>query len=170
MKKQEGVTAVSLMVTIVIIMLIAGASLFTSQDLIVELNISTAYQDISTIKESVEGLRMLNELNPDEYVFEEIFLSEPISDISEYNERVGGKLQEGNEYFYLGFADDSLPDVYKESLKESMDLKSVNYNYIVNPENIEKVEVFLVDGVKVGDQFYYTYEEISAEYSNVNKK
>jgi hypothetical protein len=93
-----------------------------------------------------------------------------IDDISQYNPRVGNNLLEGEDYYYLGFADENMTDVMKQTLNEVLDVRSVENSYIVSYEDTGKVNVLLFDGVRVGDSYYYTYDEIHNAYSNLNKK
>lgn len=170
MKKQSGVTALSLMIIIVIIILIASSSLLSSQDLIVEAKIETVYNEIETVKEAARRLKSLNEMDPKKYDLSQMLFTDKITDISVYNDRVGQKLVEGQEYYYLDFKKDVISDTMKASILESLDIKSVTNSYIINMKEIDNIEAFLVDGIKINDNTYYTYEEIAKEYSGAIQK
>ena len=58
----------------------------------------------------------------------------------------------------------------RQTLNETLDVRNVENSYIISFVDMGKVEVFLVDGVRIGDNYYYTYEEIHNAYSNVTKK
>ena len=163
MKNQKGVTALSMMILIIIIILLASFAVFSSRDLVVEGNIATIYNEIDIIRDSILGLS-INESYEDG-----IFSSTKIDDINDYNARVGGNLKSGRTYYYLAYADDTMSDVYIQSLNEFLDVRSVQNSYIVSIIDVGEVEVFLVDGIRIEDTYYYSYEEISQNYSKASE-
>lgn len=155
MKNQKGVTALSMMILIVIIILIASFSVFSSRDLVVEGNITKIYSEISTLRESLRGLSIKEDYDKG------ILSTTKITNINEYNARVGENLINGRTYYYLDFGDANPSDVRIQSLNEELNVRSVENNYIVSILDVGKVEIYLVDGIRVGDKYYYSYEEIS---------
>lgn len=164
MKSQRGISALSLMITIVIIIMVAGYSLLFSRDTIVEGNVATVYSEMQELIEAAKGLSLdMDYLEENLSVFE-------LESITEMNPRVGNKLREGKKYYYFAYADEDFSDVMKDSLNEVLGLRSVSGSYIVAINDLGKVEVYLVDGININGKFCYSYEEIYAEYTEVNQK
>lgn len=162
MKNERGVTALTLTIVVVIIGIIAAFSIFTSRDVVVEGNLATVYSEISTVRE-----KMIDQSLSDSYETS-IIQTFKIDDISDYNYRVGGKLENGKDYYLFDFAGElgeAGSETLKQSLYEELDIKSVNKSYITCINDIGDVEVYLVDGIRVDDETLYTYEEIKEVYN-----
>lgn len=164
MKSQRGVTAASMVIVIIVLVLLAGFSVLTSREVITEANTQKYFQEIKVVNEQIKSLSL------DKKNFKNTLEAFKIESISQYNPRVGNRLLEGEDYYYLGFADESMTDVMKQTLNEMLDTRGIENSYIVSYEDAGKVNVFLVDGVRMGDNYYYTYDEIHNAYSNLNKK
>lgn len=164
MKNQKGVTAISMVIVIVIVVLLASYSILSSRDVVNEVKIQTYFQEIKLIGDSTKGLSL------DKSYFKDTFESFKIENIDEYNARVGNNLRADKEYYLLGFAEESTTEVMRQTLNEILDTRNVENSYIISLEDSGKVNVFLVDGVRIGDNYYYTYEDIHKSYSNVTKK
>ena len=164
MKSQRGVTATSMVIIIVILIMLAGYSVLTSREVITEANTGKYSQEVKLINDQMKNLSL------DKKNFKNTLEAFKIEDNSQYNSRVGNNLLEGKDYYFLGFADESMTEVMKQTLNEVLDVRSVENSYIVSYEDTGKVTVLLLDGVRVGDKYLYTYEEIHNAYSNLNKK
>lgn len=164
MKGQSGISALSLMITIVIIIIVAGYSLLFSRDTVIEGNVATIYAEISEMREAAKGLSLDLEYVKDNLAEFEL---ESISDI---NPRVGGNLREGKKYYYFGYADDSMTEVMKQTINEKLGVRNVSGSYVIAINDIGEVEVYLVDGINIDGDIYYTYDEIYVEYAEVNQK
>ena len=164
MKSQRGVTATSMVIVIVILIMLAGYSVLTSREVITEANTGKDFQEIQLINEQMKNLSL------DKKNFKSTLEAFEIEDIVQYNSRVGNNLLEGEQYYFLGFADESMTEVMKQTLNEVVDVRNIENSYIVSYEDTGKVNVFIVDGVRVGENYYYTYDEIHNAYSNLNKK
>ena len=164
MKSQRGVTATSMVIIIVILIMLAGYSVLTSREVITEANTGKYFQEVKLINDQMKNLSL------DKKNFKNTLEAFKIEDNSQYNSRVGNNLLEGKDYYFLGFADESMTEVMKQTLNEVLDVRSVENSYIVSYEDTGKVTVLLLDGVRVGDKYLYTYEEIHNAYSNLNKK
>lgn len=164
MKSQRGVTATSMVIVIVILIMLAGYSVLTSREVITEANTGKDFQEIQLINEQMKNLSL------DKKNFKSTLEAFEIEDIVQYNSRVGNNLLEGEQYYFLGFADESMTEVMKQTLNEVVDVRNIENSYIVSYEDAGKVNVFIVDGVRVGENYYYTYDEIHNAYSNLNKK
>lgn len=164
MKSQRGVTATSMVIVIVILIMLAGYSVLTSREVITEANTGKDFQEIQLINEQMKNLSL------DKKNFKSTLEAFEIEDIVQYNSRVGNNLLEGEQYYFLGFADENMTEVMKQTLNEVVDVRNIENSYIVSYEDTGKVNVFIVDGVRVGENYYYTYDEIHNAYSNLNKK
>lgn len=164
MKNQKGITAMSMVIVIVILILLAGYSVLTSRDIVTEVNIEQYFQEIKLISDQAKGISL------DKKTFKDTFESFKIEDLNEYNARVGNRLLAGEDYYLLAYGDESLTDVMRQTLNEILDVRSVENSYIISYIDTGKVNVFLVDGVRIGENYYYTYDEIHKAYSNLNKK
>lgn len=164
MKNQKGVTVISMVIVIVIIILLASYSILTSRDVVTEVNVQTYFQEIKLVNDNVKGLSL------DKKYFKDTFEPFKIENINEYNARVGNNLRPDRQYYLIGYGEESLTEVMRQTLNETLDVRNVENSYIISFVDMGKVEVFLVDGVRIGDNYYYTYEEIHNAYSNVTKK
>ena len=164
MKSQRGVTATSMVIVIVVLIMLAGYSILSSREIVTETNTGKYFQEIKLINEQTKSLTL------DKKNFKETFETFKIEDISQFNSRVGNNLLVGEDYYYLGYADPQMTDVMKQTLNNILDVRSVEKSYIISYEDTGKVNVFLVDGIRIGDNYYYTYNEIHNAYSNLNKK
>ena len=164
MKSQRGVTATSMVIVIVVLIMLAGYSVLTSREVITEANTGKYFQEIKLINDQMKNLSL------DKKNFKNTLEAFKIDDIVQYNPRVGNNLLEGKDYYLLGFGDESMTEVMKQTLNEVLDVRSVENSYIVSYEDTGKVTVLLLGGVRVGENYYYTYEEIHNAYSNLNKK
>ena len=164
MKNQKGVTVISMVIVIVIIILLASYSILTSRDVVTEVNVQTYFQEIKLVNDNVKGLSL------DKKYFKDTFEPFKIENINEYNARVGNNLRPDRQYYLIGYGEESLTEVMGQTLNETLDVRNVENSYIISFVDMGKVEVFLVDGVRIGDNYYYTYEEIHNAYSNVTKK
>lgn len=164
MKNQKGVTTISMVIVIVIIILLASYSVLTSRDVVTEVNVQTYFQEIKLVSDNLKGLSL------DKKYFKDTFEPFKIDNINEYNARVGNKLRTDKEYYILGYGEESTTEIMKQSLNEILDVRNVENSYILSFIDSGNVEVYLLDGVRIGDTYYYTYEEIHNAYSNVTKK
>lgn len=164
MKSQRGVTATSLMIVIVLLILLAGYSVLTSREVVTEINAEQVFQEIKLMNDQMKSLSV------DKKTFKDTLDAFKIEDISQYNPRVGNRLTSDEDYYFLGFAEESMTDVMKQTLNEALDVRGVENSYIVSYEDTGKVNVLLLDGVRIGNNYYYTYSEIHNAYSNLNKK
>lgn len=164
MKSQRGVTATSMVIVIVVLIMLAGYSVLSSREVLTEANTGKYFQEIKLINDQSKSLTL------DKKTFKDTFESFKIEDINQFNSRVGNNLLAGEDYYYLGFADEQMTDVMRQTLNNILDVRNVENSYIISYEDTGKVNVFLVDGVRIGDNYHYTYTEIHNAYSNLNKK
>ena len=164
MKNQRGVTATSMVIVIVVLIMLAGYSVLTSREVVTEANAAQYFQEIKLINEQVKGIAF------DKKIFEGTFEMFKILDVGQYNPRVGNKLRVGEDYYLLDFSNENMTEVMKQTLNEILDVRNIEQSYIISYIDTAKVEVLLVDGVRIGEKYYYTYSDIHNAYSNLNKK
>ena len=116
MKNQKGITAMSMVIVIVILILLAGYSVLTSRDIVTEVNIEQYFQEIKLISDQAKGISL------DKKTFKDTFESFKIEDLNEYNARVGNRLLAGENYYLLAYGDESLTDVMRQTLNEILDV------------------------------------------------
>ena len=100
MKSNRGVTALSMVIIVVIIIIILGFSLFSSKDLVSEGKVSKIYNEMSVVNNAMKQLSL-----EDRYLNTAI-KDYKITDISEYNSHVDGKLNSSKTYYHVNFGDD----------------------------------------------------------------
>ncbi len=165
MRKQYGVTTLSIVIVVVVLAILASASILYSRDVVSEGKLATTYDEIKQVKDAVVNLKSLSEINPESYNLENILGVFEITNIDEYNARVGMKLNSTKKYYYLGFADENLEEGIRQNLSDIFEIRSVSNNYIISVEALNDIEIFLVDGITVGEEVYYTFDEILTIYS-----
>ena len=163
MDSQKGVTLLSMIIVIILIVLLASFALLSSRDLVVEGNMAKIYQEISLVRESARKLSLNN-------VYQNTIIVDLPAGIDEYNAKVGGALSSGHTYYYLGFGDENVSEAVKQSLNDVLSLRDVEHSYIVEFLDEGNVEIYLVDGIRNGSNYVYSYEEISSLYRSVTKK
>lgn len=154
MKGQKGVTALSMVIVIIIIIIIASFSIFNGRDVVVEGNLASIKNEVKTMKNAVEQLSL------DKSYMNGIIETTKIDNISVYNSRVGNNLVEGKDYYYLGFGDESISETVIQNLNDALDVRSVKNSYIISVEDAGEYEIYLVDGVRNGDKYYFSYKDI----------
>lgn len=164
MKNQSGVSVISMTIVVVLIIILASFSILTSRDVVVESNIQTYYQEMFTITESAKRLSL------DKKIFKDTLQVFKVENIEEYNHRVGNKLLAGEDYYLLPYGESETTDVFKQTMNEVLDVRNIKNSYIISYIDTGKVEIFLIDGVRIGDNQVFTYSEIRDEYSRVTKK
>ncbi len=164
MKSKKGISALSLMITIVIIIMIAGYSLLFSRDTVVEGNVATVYAEVQEVVEAAKGLSL-----DSEYANEALTGFE-LSNVADINPRVNNKLKEGKKYYYFGYADENMTEVMIQTLNEKLGLRSISNSYVIAIYDIGEVEVYLVDGININGNMCYTYDEIYMQYAEINQK
>ena len=68
-----------------------------------------------------------------------------------------------HEYYYLDFTNDERI----KFLEETLDLRNIENDYIVNTANIENIEICLVNGIEIEKTMYYTESEILEKYNDI---
>lgn len=163
MKSQKGVTLLSMLIVVIIISILASFAILSSRDLVVEGNMAKIYQEISLVRDAVRKISLDN-------AYEGTIMSDYSGDASDYNSKVGGRLLSGQKYYYLGFADEDISEPVKEIFYDLLSLRDVEHSYIVRFLDEGNVQIYLADGVRSGNSYVYSYEEIADLYRSVTKK
>ena len=153
-KREEGVTLIQTVIAVVMIALIASFAIFNSRDTVVETRVAKVYNEILTVKKAVLELEMLEEKGM------EIFTESKIQNLDSYPE-IASHGKANQEYYYLDFEKEG------NLLQEKLDIRNIENNYIVNVKNIEDIEIFLVNGVKIRNEIFYKDDEIIEKYNDI---
>ena len=154
MKQEKGVTMIMMVVTIVMMILIAGFSIYNSKDTIIETKLAKIYNEIKEVKTGVIRYKVLYEDGM------EVIADDKLSSLAAYP-AISTREKPDQEYYLLDFVNKS------NVLNDIFELRNVENNYIVNVKDIENIEIFLVNGIKIGDDTYYTDDEIIEKYNDI---
>ena len=155
MRSNKGITMIQMVITIIMMVLIAGFSIYNSRDTIVEIRLSKTYEEMKEVKNAVASLNLLEEDLT-------LYLGTPLENFDGYAKLVGYYVDTPKqEYYYLDFKNQG------DVLGDILELRNIENNYIVNTANIENIEIFLVNGIKIDDDTYYTDEEILEKYNDI---
>lgn len=155
MYSNKGVTMIQMVITIIMMVLIAGFSIYNSSDTIVEIKLSKTYEEMKEVKNAVTSLKILEEDLTN-------YLGTPLEDLSSYHQ-----LEEYynralyKEFYYLDFKNQG------DVLCDILEIRNIENNYIINTGNIEDIEIFLVNGLKINGEIYYTDDEILEKYNDI---
>ena len=153
-KGEKGITMIQMVITIVMMAIIAGFSIYNSRDTIAETKITKAYNEILIIKDAIVEVKVLDDSVMD------VFSGDRLVNLDAYD-GIADRDEPNQEYYFLDFKNK------KELLEDIFNLRNIENNYIVNVKNLENIEVFLVDGVNVDDTLYYTADEIIEKYNDI---
>ncbi len=153
-KNQQGFTMLQMTITIVMLVLIAAFAIYNARDTVVETKITKVYNEIIEVKRAVIGVETLN-------VQEIENIGTKLENLDAYPQLSSYLGSGDHEYYLLNFKES------KEKLEDALELRNIENNYIVDVADTEKIKIFLVNGVEVGDSFYYTDSEILEKYNEV---
>lgn len=153
-KQNKGITMIQMVITIVMMVLIAGFSIYNSKDTLVETKITKAYNEILEVKRAVQSFEMLDFAKLSDF-------STQITDFTYYPQLVSYCNDPSGEYYFLNFESN------KDVIEDILEIRNIENNYIVDVKNIENIQIFSVDGIKVGKDTYYSDEEILKKYNDI---
>lgn len=155
MKANKGITMIQMVITIVMMVLIAGFSVYNSSDTVVEIRISKVYEEMKEVKNAVASLNVLEE-DLSQY------FGAPLENFNAYNQLISYYVDSpAQEYYYLDFKNEGAV------LEDILEIRNIENNYIVNTTNIENIEIFLVNGLEIDGTKYYTDGEILEKYNDI---
>ena len=153
-KREEGITLIQTAVAVVMIVLIASFAILNSTDTVVETKIAKLYSEIMIVKKAVMEIEALEEEGM------EMLSSERILSFDGY-EGLEDKDKANQEYYFLNFKEKS------NLLNGVLDIRNVENNYIVNVKDLDNIEIFSVDGIEIGEEKFYTDDEIIEKYNEI---
>lgn len=153
-KNKKGVTLIQTVIAVVMIIIMAGFAILNSNDTIAETKVAKAYNEIVELKKAIYGFELLDEEGM------EVFIDSKIESLDVYP-ALASYGKENQEYYYLDFTNDS------EILSDTLELRNIENDYIVNVKDIDNIEVFCVKGIEIGNDKFYTENEIVKEYNDI---
>lgn len=154
MKRNSGITMIQMVITIVMMVLIAGFSIYNSKDTLVEAKLTKAYNEILEVKKAVQGAETLELVKMSS-------IGTEIEDFTLYPQLSTYYTSGDHEYYFLNFKDNG------KAIEDALEIRNIENNYIVDVKNIENIEIFMVNGVKIGSNTYYTDTEILEKYNDI---
>ncbi|MBQ9314698.1 MAG: hypothetical protein IJ220_06905 [Clostridia bacterium] len=161
--KNEGITILQIVITIVIMIILATIAVFYAQGVPSEARIATIYNEVKEIKSSIVEARMLNKMKVKGDTLD--FYGEvtvPKVDADAY-ETVLGDNRTG-EYYYLDFTS-------SRKLENTLELENVNHDYLLD---FNTLNIYLIKGIEIksGDTISVKYDanEIEEYYYHTFKK
>lgn len=153
-KHEEGITLTQTAIAVIMIVLIASFAVLNSTDTVVETRVAKAYEEIVAVKKAVMEIEALEKDGM------EILESERISNFDDYS-GLEHKDKADQEYYFLNFKEKG------NMLNAVLDIRNVENNYIVNVKDLDNIEIFSVDGIKIGGEKIYTDYEIIEKYNEI---
>lgn len=153
-KYNSGITMIQMVITIVMMVLIAGFSIYNSKDTLVETKLTKAYNEMLEVKRAVQGLRVLD-------VIELKDISTPVNDFTNYPQLSGYYTSGEHEYYFLDFKNNGAV------IEDSLEIRNIENNYIVDVKNVEDIEILSINGVTIGADTYYSDDEILEKYNDI---
>lgn len=164
--KNEGVTILQIVITIIIMIIIMGVAVLYGQGVARESRMASIYNEIREIESALREAQVLSKLKVDAdglNIFEEITV--PEVNPAEYSTVLGSA--NTSRYYYLDFTS-------SRNLSSSLDLENVKNNYLLDYDNLN---IYLIEGIDVlektnqnGDtqvNIIFDSDEIVEYYSNV---
>lgn len=152
--KELGITMIQMVITVLMMIIIAGFSVYNANDTIIESRIAKAYNEMMEVKNAVIGLKTLG-------AYDMRDIGTQIPNLSSYNQLMPYYTSGDHEYYLLDFEGKG------DAISEILEIRNIENNYIVDVGNIENVEIFLINGVKIGGVLYYSDDEILEKYNDI---
>ncbi len=153
-KNNKGITMIQMVITIVMMVLIAGFSIYNARDTIVETKVAKIYNEVEEVKNAVTGLKIFEDENI------ENILGTPLQNLNDYP-GLAVYYKDDQEYYLLNFKTNG------NVLCDLLEIRNIENNYIVNLKDTDNVEVFLIGGAMIEDEMCYTDYEILKKYNDI---
>lgn len=153
-KNNKGITMIQMVITIVMMVLIAGFSIYNARDTIIETKVAKIYNEVEEVKNAVTGLKIFEDENI------ENILGAPLQNLNDYPE-LAAYYKDDQEYYLLNFKTNG------NTLCDLLEIRNIENNYIVNLKDADNVEVFLVGGAMIENEMCYTDYEILKKYNDI---
>ncbi len=161
MKQNHGITLVSLVITIIVLIIITGIAIFAGTSTIKSTKIAGFMTELELIQEKVNTIYEKRNLNKEEInYYSSLGQNISIIDSSKLANLLNGVSEEG--YYYFS----------KEDLKK-LDLDNISQEVIIN---FETRDVASINGILVEDKMCYrlidfpSYRGQNVDYTNKNTK
>lgn len=145
---------IQMVITIVMMVLIAGFSIYNARDTIIETKVAKIYNEVEEVKNAVTGLKIFEDENI------ENILGAPLQNLNDYSE-LAAYYKDDQEYYLLNFKTNG------NTLCDLLEIRNIENNYIVNLKDADNVEVFLVGGAMIENEMCYTDYEILKKYNDI---
>lgn len=156
MNRQNGITMIMMVITVVMMALIAAFSIYNSKETIVETKITKAYNEIREVKDAVMRYAMLNLEMSD---LRGCLVSNPANYGSVLDSYYPS--YENHVFYFLNFKEQ------KNVLEDILELRNVENNYIIDATDLSNLKVYLVNGIQIEDRMYYMDTEIIEKYNGI---
>lgn len=153
-KNNKGITMIQMVITIVMMVLIAGFSIYNARDTIIETKVAKIYNEVEEVKNAVIGLKIFEDENI------ENILGAPLQNLNDYP-GLAAYYKDDQEYYLLNFKTNG------NTLCDLLEIRNIENNYIVNLKDADNVEVFLVGGAMIENEMCYTDYEILKKYNDI---
>lgn len=153
-KNNKGITMIQMVITIVMMVLIAGFSIYNARDTIIETKVAKIYNEVEEVKNAVTGLKIFEDENI------ENILGAPLQNLNDYS-GLAAYYKDDQEYYLLNFKTNG------NTLCDLLEIRNIENNYIVNLKDVDNVEVFLVGGAMIENEMCYTDYEILKKYNDI---
>lgn len=134
--KNEGVTILQIVITVVIMLIILSVTVFYGQSITKEAKISIVYNEIKEIESAIKEASIMGEitLGVDEITFfGEINI--PKVDAASYSKVLSGDMS--SDYYYLDFTS-------SKKLRNVLEIENVDNDYLLD---LSDLNIFLIDGI-----------------------
>lgn len=156
--KNEGVTILQIVITVVIMLIILAVSIFLGPNVAREAKIAAIYNEIKVIEEVLKELYVLNDISVDgdSVVFNDETKAPKVNS-SNYSNELGADAT--GDYYYMDFTS-------SRNLENALGLERVENDYILDLKNLN---VYLIGGVDTVDAngkvvMKYNSDEIAHYY------
>lgn len=154
MKKNEGITILQVVITIIVMMIILSASVFYGLNTTREAKVAATYNEIKEIEGAIKEAVVRNKI---EILANSINIygeyEAPKIDVSAYTVQLGG---ETGDFYYLDFTS-------SRKLSNVFDIERVKNDYLLG---IDDLSIYIVDGLDTEDTTLYNAKEIANYYQN----
>ncbi len=147
-KSQKGITIVSLVITIVVLIIIAGITVYTGTGIIKQATLQTIHTNMMLIQAKTKTIAEQAKFNNDTSGYKGIMVNDISGDENIDKLKNDGIIEDGSKYYMLTEAD--LKDM-------GLDKINIDEGYIVN---YDTEEIIYVKGVKKDGNTYYKLSQL----------
>lgn len=154
MKKENGISLIQVIVSIIIIVIISGFAIWYAENTSTEAKLTRIYTEMNAVKEAYENAIILNEIDPTEYPIYKLFTKKVTDDWLEEN------------YTRMGFTEKPTMtgDWYYITPENAsaLELEKITREFVIDRENNH---IYILDGFSRPDkELVYEYNDIVKLY------